>query len=528
MCGIDLIVGATINTIEQQQRTDFISRRGPDSYHTITTPSLLLTGSVLHLRGSTCVEQPVDIGDGCYFCWNGELYSDDDDQDDSGSDTLIVAQLITNALNESKIFNNKQQQHQHLADALSTLQNAEYSMVLTTQDAIYYARDIFGRRSLLSFQDETTFRLSSVGTSTDWIEVPPGKLFCFPLLPNYETVLTERDIVLQAPLLCLVPTIPQPPRPPDCSETMWQASIHLEYLLKQAVERRLVCSCHPSDQPIGILFSGGIDSVVLAAMVCASANTKNRAVELYNISFGQKSKDRLAALASYENLKELYPDTNLCLYCVDKTWDDIQSIEHRIQVLLYPKASVMDMNIGCALWFAAGAGTSGGRILLVGMGADEQLGGYTRHCVAAKKGTLRQELEYDMNRLWERNLGRDDRLLSDHGKEGRFPFLDCNVVHFLKQLPVEDICDFSLPPGQGDKRILRMVARRNGLVACSALVKRAIQFGSRISHVSDAQRFGSRRQAKGEKRYDVGKKERDGGQRVTVHGDGTVVVHDSK
>jgi hypothetical protein len=50
----------------------------------------------------------------------------------------------------------------------------------------------------------------------------------------------------------------------------------------------------------------------------------------------------------------------------------------------------------------------------------------------------------------------------------------------------------------GDKRILRLMAQRMGLVTASGAVKRAIQFGSRISHVSDKRRFGSRRKAKGD------------------------------
>ena len=111
---------------------------------------------------------------------------------------------------------------------------------------------------------------------------------------------------------------------------------------------------------------------------------------------------------------------------------------------------------------------------------------------------LLAELDADLSRLWWRNLGRDDRICSDHGKEARFPYLDHHVVELLTGLPVDLICDFSLPPGEGDKRILRLVALRLGLDHASGLVKRAIQFGSRISHLSDKKRFGSRRKAKGD------------------------------
>lgn len=34
----------------------------------------------------------------------------------------------------------------------------------------------------------------------------------------------------------------------------------------------------------------------------------------------------------------------------------------------------------------------------------------------------------DLNRLWIRNLGRDDRSISSNGKEVRFPFLNKNLI----------------------------------------------------------------------------------------------------
>lgn len=207
----------------------------------------------------------------------------------------------------------------------------------------------------------------------------------------------------------------------------------------------------------------------------------------------------------------------------------------------------MDINIATALWFASSGGDGDGgngqkndnidsdndndnnsdndpsipkpKVLLLGMGADEQMGGYGRHKKAYERGgtkELQQELDLDQNRFWERNLGRDDRICSDHGCEARYPFLDIHVTNYLKSLPLHLICDFEdtantntavlLPPGQqqtqqqllGDKRILRVIALRLGLVHASGLVKRAIQFGSRISHLSDTKRFGSRRKAKGQ------------------------------
>lgn len=79
----------------------------------------------------------------------------------------------------------------------------------------------------------------------------------------------------------------------------------------------------------------------------------------------------------------------------------------------------------------------------------------------------------------------------------RFPYLDEDVVAFLEEMPLHLKCNLNLPPGDGDKLILRRVARLIGIDECSTLVKRAIQFGSRIAKVSDKNRFGSQRRASG-------------------------------
>ena len=148
-------------------------------------------------------------------------------------------------------------------------------------------------------------------------------------------------------------------------------------------------------------------------------------------------------------------------------------------------------------------------IVIMGMGADETLGGYVRHeRLAAQHGWagLRRELQSDFERLWERNLGRDDRVISDSGREARFPFIDERVLFAVSVLGAAAptaVCEFkgAVPPnpfanasatahsfchgptgsGIGDKKVLRTVARMIGLTGVSTLQKRAVQFGSRIA-----------------------------------------------
>lgn len=100
------------------------------------------------------------------------------------------------------------------------------------------------------------------------------------------------------------------------------------------------------------------------------------------------------------------------------------------------------------------------RVCFVGLGADEILGGYTRHrAIWNKMGSnfVRKELIMDIAKLWRRNLGRDDRVVSNFSCEARHPYLDEDLLKYVFQLPIDFVCNLKEPPGCGDKKILRAV-----------------------------------------------------------------------
>jgi len=87
---------------------------------------------------------------------------------------------------------------------------------------------------------------------------------------------------------------------------------------------------------------------------------------------------------------------------------------------------------------------------------------------------LQSEIEKDLDRLWTRNLGRDDRCVANQGKELRLPFLDSGVVQFAKS---------SILPG--NKIALRaMVENDLGLPRAARREKLAAQFGSRMAKMA--------------------------------------------
>ena len=291
---------------------------------------------------------------------------------------------------------------------------------------------------------------------------------------------------------------------------------------------------------IGVLFSGGVDSMLLAALAHRHV-PPGRAVDLINVCFdGGNSPDRAAALDGVAELEALFPSRAFRLVRVDADVAEADAAASRLASLLTPARTVMDRNIGAALWFAArGEGwlekkteerlvrvpyASRARVLLLGQGADEQCAGYSRHRAAFRAGAssgeairalakedgpaeglspardweaLGDAVRLDATRLWRRNMGRDDRLVSDRGREARFPFLDEGVAARLLATPLCDVADLSESQELGDKLLIRAAARRLGMHRAAARAKRAIQFGSRVSKRFDSRAFGSARAARG-------------------------------
>ncbi|XP_055909727.1 asparagine synthetase domain-containing protein CG17486 [Eupeodes corollae] len=260
---------------------------------------------------------------------------------------------------------------------------------------------------------------------------------------------------------------------------------------------------------VAILFSGGIDCTILA-IVANEYVKSDDSIDLINVAFeackattndiNWDVPDRCSAKESFEELKQLCPSRNWNLIEVNVTRRELnEELQSHIKHLIYPLNTVLDESLGCAFWFASrGKGYCNGqiykstaRVILIGSGADELFGGYTRHRNAytrcngshdEKLSCLSQELDMDWERLPSRNLGRDDRVIADNKKTSRAPFIQEDITHFVRNLKPEQRCCFALEQGVGDKLFLRLSGYQLGLRSSIKLKKRAIQFGSRIAN----------------------------------------------
>ncbi|KAJ2609070.1 hypothetical protein EV177_004649 [Coemansia sp. RSA 1804] len=533
---------------------------------------------VLHLRGPETQSQPIvskDTGD--VLCWNGEVFGGLDVG--ARNDGIVLFETIQ----EMK----RQDPKGYVLRVFGRIEGP-YAFVYFDhgQQKLWFARDYLGRRSLVTkwVADTNSLLISSVadGTETDsehakWTELPAQSIYCLDLAGScslaslavsestapftqyswrYESDIerptdASKDNPSAASQLVLpfgqvTPALlDNSPPPPSTNASIvgldgfpelaqWQPYIDgLERVLTESIRTRIesIPLTHGTDTDpkaprVGILFSGGVDCIAIAALL-TKILPRGEAIELFNVAFENPRQTRTAGTsnAAYDvpdrrtgrqgwlELRGLDPMREWRFVEIDVPYTQV--VEHRAHIrnLLTPSDTVMDMSIGMALWFASkGAGLlvarksdtdntavsrhpyeGAARVLLLGMGADEQLGGYSRHRGAWDRGGWTQlgtEIRLDVQRIATRNLGRDDRIVSDNGKESRYPFLAAEVVGFLSQTPLDRKMNMHYPRGMGEKLLLRLLAFQLGLTAACTLAKRAIQFGARTAKMESGQTKG--------------------------------------
>ncbi|KAI1315381.1 hypothetical protein EDD11_000885 [Mortierella claussenii] len=597
------------------------SRRGPNAQNThavrvgqgtlldgSTAEAVEMTfyGAVLHLRGDVVTRQPHVSSKGNVLIWNGEIFDGifvDHHQNDG--------QVLMETLEAISEQGNIKEHTRHFLKIMAKIEGP-YAFVYfhAATSTIYFGRDCLGRRSLLWHKKSSEknsvdlpFILTSVGYSgfrRDLLaleEIPADGIYSlsttsggvrslsrYPWVPSslHQSSAVEESLCMHLPFGVVnnhIPTDEELSEPfpegakfdqahpeivPSITDDMRKAMTEMIEILGDSVRRRvqdIPRTGRQHDARVGILFSGGLDCLCLAALADRFL-PEGEAIDLLNVGFENprsvKAKaaeealalkrmkkltlslssyngssaqspaspstsslstpqrqiqslnsmynvpDRITGYESLAELKRIAPNRHWNFVEVNVPFEEATAQRTEILERIAPLETVMDLSIAMAFWFASrGIGfikndeeemvpyTSQAKVLLSGLGADEQLGGYSRHKeqfkVAGWEGLI-HELQLDLDRISTRNLGRDDRIISDHGKEARYPFLSTNVVRFLSGLRVDLKVDLRYPRGVGEKILLRHVARELGFTRASSHWKRAVQFGARTAKMTDGGR----------------------------------------
>ncbi|KPP61117.1 asparagine synthetase domain-containing protein 1-like [Scleropages formosus] len=580
MCGICCVLNFSPSKLFETGVAENLKRRGPNSSweikKTVTHLSYecLFSAHVLHMRGHL-TPQPLEDANGNVFLWNGEVFGGLDVGCQENDTRCLFQHLSTQDSPEHVL---SVMSCIRGPWAFIYYQAAKHWLWFGRD--FFGRRSLLWRCGA----EKKSLALTSVATylpGTDhpqWQELPALGVYrldleaCFhldflklelypwlhpgdapPLINQFseENLSSCMSVVMNGSGLCL--TTPVCPLNKTIARTV-QETAHtfgsqpsvedLDLLLKcdhkkklanrfldvlsNAVQKRVQClPCDiPSLQPhkeeadIAILFSGGIDSMILAALADSHVPL-GKPIDLLNVAFKlqdpkrqKESKkmhkkktgsinscpeeslelsrfdvpDRITGRAGLQELKVLNPERKWNFVEINVTQEELHDMRQKhICHLVHPLDTVLDDSIGCAVWFAArGVGlvqdgterspfTSPAKVVLTGIGADEQLAGYSRHRVRYRTSGIEglvQELVTVMQRT---------RCCS------RFPYLDEEVVSFLNSIPVWEKAEFSLPRGLGEKLLLRLAARELGLGPSAMLPKRAMQFGSRIAKLENHQ-----------------------------------------
>jgi asparagine synthase (glutamine-hydrolysing) len=220
---------------------------------------------------------------------------------------------------------------------------------------------------------------------------------------------------------------------------------------------------------VGIIFSGGIDSVLIAQV----ARNLGAEVTCYvsglegsgDIDYARHSAEDLGFKHQIRTLNE--HDIEDILPKVIRAIEDRSSLQVEVAIPIF-EAVRMAHEDGC-------------RVVLTGQAADELFAGYPWYQKIAEKegyGQLHRRMLDDTARLFKETLEREDKIAMWHSVEMRVPYLDLDVVAVATNIDPA----LNLPPGDHlGKRIHREVARFVGVPEKYALrPKAAAQHGSGI------------------------------------------------
>ena len=229
-------------------------------------------------------------------------------------------------------------------------------------------------------------------------------------------------------------------------------------LFEEAVRKRV------PDRKVGLLFSGGVDSTLLAMIL------KRQKVDFTCYTAALESeKEAEDAVYARMAAKEL----GLKLKVITIKLSEVEECLSKI-VPLIEDSNVVKVGVALPFYLCCKeAQKDGVKVMLSGLGSEEIFAGYERHKQSAN---VNKECYSGLLKMYERDLYRDDVITMANSIELRVPYLDKKLVDYALKIPSR----YKLSEKQ-NKLILRDAAAYLGMPEIFAQrKKRAAQYGSRF------------------------------------------------
>jgi asparagine synthase (glutamine-hydrolysing) len=280
-----------------------------------------------------------------------------------------------------------------------------YTIAASDGKEIVIARDLIGVKQLYWGENENLVAFASekkalwhLGLTRDIHRLLPGEVMRLSSTGLEETRRTPDFLRADKPAI----------------HDLEEALQTYETALKKAVQKRI-----PDLAQMGVIFSGGVDSVIIAMiakqlganMTCYTAGI----ADADDIDFAKRAAAQIGAPVQVNQL-----DDQTLLDFVVKA---IAFIEDR---------SLGQVEVAIPIIASVELAYHDGQIvLLTGQGADELFGGYTWYRRITEV-TGYDEFEFrmwdDLNQLYKETLEREDKITMAYGIELRVPYLDPQVI----------------------------------------------------------------------------------------------------
>ena len=451
-------------------------------------------------------KQPIILND-LVLVFNGEIYNfnhlesfleeNNDDYHKSKSDSQLLANLIDyyyrstvsentgNSNNEEFLLESVKSVLLQLdGDYSFAVYDRKYKNLLISRDSIGVKPLFYGidkEKGLNAFASEKK-ALWKAGISDENIhDLQPGSI-----LYNWETVDLEDNLINSIINTDFKEIKSNFNEYKDYLDTKDDYKVYKELLiddLYSAVEKRV-----ENISNVGLIFSGGVDSTILAVLLNQIAEKRNNEkasvplkIKLYSVGVENSQDIKFS--------EEIAEDLNLPLKTIII---DENTVKESMKPVLtaIEDDNVMKLGVGMTIYLAAKSMKDENiKVALSGQGADELFGGYNRYLKHFEDNTLfdayfdlDEEIYHDIANMYHVNLERDDAVSMANGVELRVPFLDKDIINLALDIPAK----YKINDNEDvlRKHILRDAAKSIGVPDYIAdRPKKAAQYGSGINKI---------------------------------------------